>query len=263
MSFATARRKEFRLETPENSRRLAPIPDGVRHDLIPEDCVTLASEICGVPIALLSTVDRNRLLFSAAIGIDSAESEREQAFCSYVLLEPEMQVVSDVWEDPRFAGNPLIAADPPIRFFAGAPLLSQEGYALGTLCALDRQPKRLSPSQLSSFDALSRSVAAMLDARRLSRSLAQANEALACDLRGHQKSEQQANVLIRALQGDESGLKILRGLLSMCSYCKSIRDEEGEWRRLEACITLNPEARFSHGICPDCLDRELEGLGLA
>ena len=109
--------------------------------------VRLASRLLGVPMAAFSLVDAERQWFKARVGIEAAETPRDQAFCAHAIQEGEPLVVEDAAHDARFAGNPLVTGAPHIRFYAGVPVRSSSGLALGTLCALDSAPRQLDPEQ--------------------------------------------------------------------------------------------------------------------
>lgn len=161
-----------RTPLPSNeSARLAELHSFDILDTLPEqsydDITALASHICGTPIAIVSLVDQDRQWFKSAIGLDAAESPRDVAFCAHAILRPdELLIVPDATRDSRFANNPLVAADPAIRFYAGAPLVTDTGNALGTLCVIDRVARDLTPDQERALRALSRQVMAQLDLRR-------------------------------------------------------------------------------------------------
>jgi two-component system NtrC family sensor kinase len=155
---------------PENeTERLAALRSYRIVDTLPEevydDVVFLASTICQTPIALISFVDEDRQFLKARVGLDVTETPRDVAFCAHAILEPGPLVVNDAAEDPRFAKNPLVTGGPGIRFYAGAPIRTPEGFALGTVCAIDRRPRGLTAEQERALTALARQVTVHLELR--------------------------------------------------------------------------------------------------
>jgi signal transduction histidine kinase len=134
-----------------------------------DDIVLLATTLCDVPIALVSLVDRERQWFKACIGLSVRETHRDVAFCAHAILAPDqVLIVEDAALDSRFAHSPLVLGPPHIRFYAGAPIVSDAGHALGTVCVIDTRPRQLSERQALALQALARQTAALLDARLLS-----------------------------------------------------------------------------------------------
>jgi len=131
-----------------------------------DDLTLLASYVCKTPIALISLVDEDRQWFKSKVGMAASETPRQVAFCSVAIQQPDVLVVPDTLKDERFRDNPLVLSEPRIRFYAGAPLINEEGYALGTLCVIDRTPREISEDQKEALQALSRLVLAQLEFRR-------------------------------------------------------------------------------------------------
>jgi len=123
-----------------------------------DDFTELAAQICDTPIALISLVDDRRQWFKSRVGLGVSETSREISFCTYTIAGDEIFEVPDTLQDPRFCNNPLVLGDPHIRFYAGTPLTSPDGYNLGTLCVIDRQPRRLSAQQRETLERLGRQV---------------------------------------------------------------------------------------------------------
>lgn len=136
-----------------------------------DDISRLAAFICRTPISLISLVDSNRQWFLSQNGIGACETSREASFCAHALVGTEMLVVEDAQTDARFARNVMVTGKPFIRFYAGAPLLTPDGYALGTLCVVDLVPRVLTPEQKDALQSLSRMVMTQLEMTRLRREM--------------------------------------------------------------------------------------------
>lgn len=221
--------------TQEVAKRLEALQQYKILDTPPEqafdDLALLASFICDTPVSLISLLDKKRQWFKSKVGWQSAETPIEHAFCAQAILEPDVFVVPDATLDPRFAANPLVTAEPYIRFYAGAPLVTSDGVALGTICAIDSRAREITIEQRKSLAALSRQTVMQLELRRtlrlLTRTLAEKQSAL-----------------------DE--VNELQAILPICCYCKKIRDDENYWHQVDSYLTNRSEIKFSHGICPQC-----------
>lgn len=131
-----------------------------------DDLTLLASYVCKTPIALISLVDEDRQWFKSRVGMSVSQTSRQVAFCSTAIQQSDVLVVPDTLQDERFRNNPLVLSEPRIRFYAGAPLITEEGYALGTLCVIDQTPREFGADQREALQALSRLVLAQLEFRR-------------------------------------------------------------------------------------------------
>jgi hypothetical protein len=131
-----------------------------------DDLAFLASHVCGTPIALITLVDADRQWFKSKVGLSLQETARNISFCTHTILQTDPLLVRDALHDERFATSPLVHSAPHVRFYAGIPLISPEGHALGAMCVMDRVPRQLSPDQVSALAALSRLVLLQLELRR-------------------------------------------------------------------------------------------------
>src|SRR5437868_5714986 len=167
--------------TPENEKkRLKVLWQYEVLDTLPEalfdDLTELAANICEAPIALISLVDEKRQWFKAKIGTTLTETSRDISFCGHAIQQSDLFIIPDATKDARFANNPLVVSDPKIRFYAGAPLITADGYALGTLCIIDKVPRELRPEQMQALRVLSRHVVSQLELRRRTREVSDARQ---------------------------------------------------------------------------------------
>lgn len=144
-----------------------------------DDVVTLAAAICDTPMAIINFVDSDRQWGKALIGLASSEAPREHSFCARAILDPDaLFVVPDTHADPELADNPMVTGDADVRFYAGAPIVTSEGHALGTVCVADHVVREFTDGQREALWALARQTAAHLELRRTSHALARANDEL-------------------------------------------------------------------------------------
>jgi len=160
-----------KMPLPEHeAKRLAALHRYGVLDTLPEiafdELTRLAAQICGVPIALITLVDEGRQWFKSRVGLDVTETAREISFCTYTILQDDLMVVEDAAVDRRFAKNPMVASSPCVRFYAGMPLVTEDGFNVGTLCVLDRSPRGLTSEQADALRILSRQVMTQLELRR-------------------------------------------------------------------------------------------------
>ena len=140
-------------------------------DTLPEssydDFARLATIVCDTPIAMVSLVDDDRQWFKAKVGLTLSGTPRGDAFCAHAIMDPaSVMIVKDAQADERFAQNPLVLGEPHIRFYAGAPLVTAEGDAIGTLCVIDTVPRDLTPGQTEALRIMASEIVSQLDLRK-------------------------------------------------------------------------------------------------
>ena len=187
-----------------------------------DQLTAIASQICGCEMSLISLIDEDRQWFKSKVGLEVDETAREFAFCAHAILEPGLTLlVPDARLDARFHDNPLVTGNPHIAFYAGVPLVNDEGLALGTLCVLDSEPKTLSDAQLSALNALAEQVMALLELRR-------SKLALEAMLQGMQEKneelEQFAFIAAHDLKSPLNGISSLTELL-LDSYSEVLQED--------------------------------------
>jgi len=152
-------------------------------DTMPEkdfDYLTMiASQICDTPISLVTIIDESRQWFKSNYGVDIRETDREYSFCAHAINTPQtIMVVPDSRLDERFADNPFVTNEPNAIFYAGVPLVTENGFALGTLCIIDNKPRTLNEEQFEALRALSNQVVKLLELRKKNKELVETKEAL-------------------------------------------------------------------------------------
>ena len=154
----------------QEPRRLAALRRYHVLDTAPEsafdDLTRLASKACGAPIALITLLDEKRQWFKSRVGLEATHLPRNISFCSHTILQGDIMVVEDAAQDERFADNPMVISEPHLRFYAGAPLTSADGFKVGALCVIDRTPRTLTGEQAETLRILSRQVVTQLELRR-------------------------------------------------------------------------------------------------
>ena len=190
-----------------------------------DNLTRLAADLCALPIALVSLVDSERQWFKSRVGLDAPETPREHAFCAHAIHGEDVMVVEDASRDVRFANNPLVTGEPNIRFYAGAPLITRDGHALGTLCVIGDAPRTISAQETRALETLPQHAKKHLEYRKVKREL---SESL-------------------------SQVKVLSGLIPICAWCKQVRDDDGYWHEVDRYIATHTGADITHGICPECL----------
>lgn len=183
------------------------------------DLVLIASRICGAPVSMISFIDEDRQWYKSTLGIDPGMNNfhREVAFCAHTILDPgQPLVVNDMREDPRFSDNPFVTGEPRAVFYAGAPLVTREGYPLGSICVLDLQPRELNEEQVEALASLSRQVVKLLELRR---TLAETERSHQVLLANHLNLREFSQVVAHDLKAP---------LRSIRQYTALLREEHGD-----------------------------------
>lgn len=208
----------------------------------------LASQICETPIALISLVDAQRQWFKSKVGLQAEQTEREVAFCAHAIHDRKLMEVDNALNDARFRDNPLVTEAPHVRFYAGMPLHDRQGFALGTLCVIDRRPRQLDAHQRQQLDHLARLTTELFEMRLQARRQAEqsamyqamlenaGSAVLVIDPQGHVlRANPEAIQLLEYSQADLLGL-----------HLSHLLGEPGLFERL--CLACsNGQAKISEG----------------
>jgi diguanylate cyclase (GGDEF)-like protein/PAS domain S-box-containing protein len=187
---------------PKEEARLKALRQYCIRDIKPEEPIDelarLAAQICSAPVALLGIVEADRVWYRSKSGTKSAAVARDNAFCSWAILQPGLFVIKDASKDPRFKDNPLVTGGPKVRFYAAAPLVTPEGHALGTLCVIDYKPRELSAPQEMALRTLASAAVHHLELRRHEKELRQAKADHKHALDALAASEERYNLIARS-----------------------------------------------------------------
>ena len=223
--------KNLVTDTDEEDRRLKALAEyrilGTEPESCYDDITQIAARTCQVPISLMTLVDKDRQWFKSKVGFHANETRRDWSFCTHAIKENNPLVVNDACLDERFVNNPLVTGNPKIRFYAGFPLKTNDGNKLGTLCVIDRKPGKLDSEQCSIMELLAKQIVSFLELRKRSLNLLDALSHL-----HHQE-----------------------GILSVCSYCREVRNKDGDWQHIEKYLSNVSDIKFSHGVCDSCMER--------
>ena len=223
--------KNLITDTDEEDRRLKALAEyrilGTEPESCYDDITQIAARTCQVPISLMTLVDKDRQWFKSKVGFQTSETRRDWSFCTHAIKENNPLIVHDAYQDKRFINNPLVTGDPKIRFYAGFPLKNNDGNKLGTLCVIDRKPGTLDKEQCSIMELLAKQIVSFLELRKRSLNL--------LDALSHLHNQE--------------------GILSVCSYCREVRNKDGDWQHIEKYLSNVSDIKFSHGVCDSCMER--------
>jgi len=190
------------------------------------DLVQLASQICNVPITLISLIDSGRQWFKSRLGLQVSETPREVSFCAHAIAgDYDVFEVEDATKDDRFFDNPLVTGDPNIKFYAGIPLITKTGHKLGTLCVIDSKPRQLNEQQQFALKVLAEQVMKLAEQKLLTKYLNNSQK------RMQQQAEMQNKILAIIAHDIRTPLVSLQGIVELSQ--EGILSEENKVEMLE------------------------------
>lgn len=176
-----------------------------------DDITKLASEICDMPISIITLVDENRQWFKSKIGLKQLETHRDISFCGHAIINPyENFIISNALEDERFTDNPLVTGELSIRSYVGVPLVDQNGFAFGTLCVIDNQVRNLEPEQIKALEKLANQTMRLLELKKLNYELTQSHNQL---LDRYKELEQFSSIVSHDIKSPLNNIMLLSKLL--------------------------------------------------
>ncbi len=210
----------------ESHEILDTMPKRENHDI-----ALLTTEICQTKMSTLAMLDREQKWHKSKVGISKEWMPRDFSICLHMIRGEEPFIVPDTQKDDVFCKIGMVRNPPHVRFYAGVPLINENGFALGTLCAIDTDPKTLDDYQVWALQSLARQVVLLLELRRKSLRLEKTL--------GEKEAAKAKN-------------KALASMLPICCCCKKIRDDQDYWYQVEDYISQHRDTTFTHGYCPDC-----------
>ena len=205
-----------------------------------DDLTELATALCKTPVATITLIDEDREWYKSKVGIDDEQAPRNISFCAHTILQDDLLIIPDTFKDERFSDNPFVLEDPPLRFYAGAPLITPAGHAIGTLCVIDHVPRKLNSIQKNALKILANCVITQLESRRMTEEILEHGKAL---LGSHEDLEQ----------------RIQKRTVELTKANRKLQQEISERKKIEEVLQLESEmlSNMTEGIV---LSRACDGI---